>query len=376
MLYLVSNGGVPAFSDGVGVINGFGSGNRVVFDSLVYGSGVYGSGISASLTSVRYQAIGNGLGTLTLSSGLNVAGTLMVAGDYNGKAFQIAPEFPGGASILTVAPSGPPRGDAFLFTDAAGVSGAVAGEAYAGPVAGLDRQYIWPGTGGVALAATVGNVFLHGGVGDDALQVKGGFNVLDGGAGSNFLVGGTGGGWRGGHLLCGRARRGAGLEHGGELPPGGCGDGVRICCGRQHSALVGGGGCAGVCGCDDPLGAGRGGDGGERVADVYGGQPGGCADAALGHDGDYGGHAVSECCLWLTTGLPKRVTGSWQTRPDCPWTVSAGPVGYRSRLLATVFGAGRGRPGSKLGADLVEPDADGLEACVHLPQQGPHHAEV
>ena len=193
MLYLVSNGGVPAFSDGVGVINGFGSGNRVVFDTLVYGSGVYGSGISASLTSVRYQAIGNGLGTLTLSSGLNVAGTLMVAGDYNGKAFQIAPEFPGGASILTVAPSGPPRGDAFLFTDAAGVSGAVAGEAYAGPVAGLDRQYIWPGTGGVALAATVGNVFLHGGVGDDALQVKGGFNVLDGGAGSNFLVGGTGG---------------------------------------------------------------------------------------------------------------------------------------------------------------------------------------
>jgi len=93
---------------------------------------------------------------------------------------------------VTITAAPPPTG-AFAFTDtAASVSATTAGEAYAGPVVGLARQFIWPSTHNAAIAATVANVFLHGGSGDDALNVSAGTNVLDGGTGSNFLVGGTG----------------------------------------------------------------------------------------------------------------------------------------------------------------------------------------
>ena len=93
---------------------------------------------------------------------------------------------------VTITAAPPPTG-AFAFTDtAAGVSATTAGEAYAGPVAGLARQFIWPSAHNAAIAATTANVFLHGGAGDDALNVSAGTNVLDGGAGSNFLVGATG----------------------------------------------------------------------------------------------------------------------------------------------------------------------------------------
>ena len=67
------------------------------------------------------------------------------------------------------------------------------GEAYAGPVTFLQRQFIWSGDGGIVIAASTADVFLHSGGGDDALQAHAGSNVLDGGAGSNFLVGGAGG---------------------------------------------------------------------------------------------------------------------------------------------------------------------------------------
>lgn len=56
----------------------------------------------------------------------------------------------------------------------------------------LQWQYIWSSSDGVALATSMPNSFLHGGTGDDALQVTSGRNVLDGGTGSNYLVGGTG----------------------------------------------------------------------------------------------------------------------------------------------------------------------------------------
>ncbi len=73
-----------------------------------------------------------------------------------------------------------------------GVSSKDVGDTYTGPVAGLQREYIWSSPDSVAIAASVPNAFLKGGAGGDALQVMGGNNVLDGGAGSNFLVGGTG----------------------------------------------------------------------------------------------------------------------------------------------------------------------------------------
>ena len=56
----------------------------------------------------------------------------------------------------------------------------------------LQWSYIWSGNDGVSLSTSAPNVFLHGGSGQDSLQVTSGRNVLDGGTGSNFLTGGTG----------------------------------------------------------------------------------------------------------------------------------------------------------------------------------------
>ncbi len=56
----------------------------------------------------------------------------------------------------------------------------------------LQWQYIWSGADGVSLSSSAPDVFLHGGPGQDSIQVTAGRNVLDGGAGSNFLTGGTG----------------------------------------------------------------------------------------------------------------------------------------------------------------------------------------
>jgi hypothetical protein len=74
------------------------------------------------------------------------------------------------------------------------------GEVYAGPVAGLSNQLIIPTDYGtltndsICIAAITPNVFIHGGNGDDAIDVShvNGNNVLDGGGGSNLLIGGTG----------------------------------------------------------------------------------------------------------------------------------------------------------------------------------------
>ena len=56
----------------------------------------------------------------------------------------------------------------------------------------LQHEYIWTSSDGVALSTSAPNVFLHGGPGQDTLQVSSGQNVLDGGAGSNFMTGGSG----------------------------------------------------------------------------------------------------------------------------------------------------------------------------------------
>ena len=98
-------------------------------------------------------------------------------------------------NAVTVSATAPAPANAFLYTDTAThASGTMRGDAYSGSVVGLTQQYLWASPDGVAIAATVGNVFLHGGAGDDALQASSGTNVLDGGTGSNFLVGATGAG--------------------------------------------------------------------------------------------------------------------------------------------------------------------------------------
>ena len=91
-----------------------------------------------------------------------------------------------GIHTLYAAPS-------FAQTDTTtGVASRPDGEAYAGPVSYLSRQYIYGGTDNIAVAASDPNVFIKGGSGDDAISVTAGQNVLDGGTGSNFLTGGTG----------------------------------------------------------------------------------------------------------------------------------------------------------------------------------------
>lgn len=62
----------------------------------------------------------------------------------------------------------------------------------AGAPAYLEAQYVWASDDGVALLTLTPNVFLHGGSGQDSIQVTSGCNVLDGGGGSNFLTGGSG----------------------------------------------------------------------------------------------------------------------------------------------------------------------------------------
>lgn len=66
------------------------------------------------------------------------------------------------------------------------------GETYAGPVAGLQQQYINMTPDSINITAQSNNWFIHTGAGDDAIAVSGGTNVLDGGTGSNFLTGGSG----------------------------------------------------------------------------------------------------------------------------------------------------------------------------------------
>lgn len=150
---------------------------------------VYSS--QSTLTGVTYQAVSGGLGTLAIRSGAATVASLTLAGNYSGYAFKLNQPFSNSYEVTAVAPAAP--ANAFLTTDTAtSTSPATAGTAYAGPVIGLERQFIWASPHGVAMASIIGNTFIHGGSGDDALSVTSGTNVLDGGTGSNFLTGATG----------------------------------------------------------------------------------------------------------------------------------------------------------------------------------------
>jgi Ca2+-binding RTX toxin-like protein len=69
---------------------------------------------------------------------------------------------------------------------------AAVGDAYPGPVAGLEHQYIHITSDSLNITASSPNWFIHSGSGADAIAVSSGTNVLDGGTGSNFLTGGSG----------------------------------------------------------------------------------------------------------------------------------------------------------------------------------------
>lgn len=68
------------------------------------------------------------------------------------------------------------------------------GEAYAGPVSGLQNQFVDGTSDNLNVAMSTQNWYVQTGDGNDAITAFGGTNVLDGGAGSNFLTGGAGAG--------------------------------------------------------------------------------------------------------------------------------------------------------------------------------------
>lgn len=83
----------------------------------------------------------------------------------------------------------------FLITDmTTGINSKQVGAVYDGPVVGLQSEIILATDHNINCAPTAGNVFIHTGAGNDAIDVSGvnGNNILDGSTGTNFLVGGTG----------------------------------------------------------------------------------------------------------------------------------------------------------------------------------------
>src|SRR5262249_29561305 len=91
-------------------------------------------------------------------------------------------------------PGGAPLNPAnFSYSDqTSGISGTFAGDAYAGPVSYLQKDYIYHGGDEMSFIAIVRNAYLVSGAGDEAIVAGPGHNVIDGGTGSNFLTSGIG----------------------------------------------------------------------------------------------------------------------------------------------------------------------------------------
>ncbi len=96
------------------------------------------------------------------------------------------------AAVAPPAPSGTPSAGIAVFDTTTNQPVAAVGQAYTGPVAGLQNEYINVTSDNLSIATATPNWFIHSGSGDDAIAVNSGTNVLDGGTGSNFLTGGSG----------------------------------------------------------------------------------------------------------------------------------------------------------------------------------------
>ena len=124
---------------------------------------------------------------LVLTKGGTPVGALALSGTYTNDVFY-ATALPGGVQIDV-------EGPAYIVTDTTtGVTTAGTPTPYAGPVAGLQRQFINITPDSLNITAAAPNSFIQTGSGTDAIDVSkvNGTNVLNGGGGSNFLVGGTG----------------------------------------------------------------------------------------------------------------------------------------------------------------------------------------
>ena len=90
----------------------------------------------------------------------------------------------------TSAPTAAP--DLSVFDTTMGQSLLAAAQPYAGPVDGLQEQYINLTSDSLNISVSTPNWFIHSGSGIDAIAANSGINVLDGGFASNFMTGGSG----------------------------------------------------------------------------------------------------------------------------------------------------------------------------------------
>jgi hypothetical protein len=186
--FMSASGGNAALEIGTpasfqGTVSGFVSSDFIRLDN-------------APSTGLVYTPTGAHAGTLTLNNNGTTTASLNLIGDYQTSDFSINnTDLGGGQTLTTIRTSTPIGAGNFKFTDTElNLSGADTGTIYTGPVAGLQKQFLWGSDDNAAISTTAQNVFVKGGSGSDALAVSGGQNVLDGGGGSNFLVGGKGAG--------------------------------------------------------------------------------------------------------------------------------------------------------------------------------------
>ncbi len=154
------------------------------------GPGVYAlaaaapAALTASLQTLTFTAPslpGQDPATSTIT--LDIADGLRVASDSRTAVTALAslPGSSGGAN--------------FTITDqTTGQQVFISGDTYSGPVQGLGHQLTLVTPDNLNITASVPNVFIRSGSGNDAIDVSrvNGNNVLDGSGGSSFLTGGTG----------------------------------------------------------------------------------------------------------------------------------------------------------------------------------------
>ncbi len=151
----------------------------------------------SKITSFTYDQLGDATGPYHIGAASTLRSLLypqdVAALKADAKLFT-----PGSAPSVTVIDPPPPPAsgvEQYLVTNiTTGVSDWENGQAYNGPVATLQNQFIDITADNVNVTATKPNNFIHTGAGNDAIDLSlfegagSGTNVVDGGGGSNYVV--------------------------------------------------------------------------------------------------------------------------------------------------------------------------------------------